>query len=570
MLLRSLLMLCCANALANSGVAAQAHGVPAILTGSVGALPGASAGEVELEDALGVSSGGVIAIPCALAGFGDRSADGVSSVSALVGAILGADVGTAQRAAAWNSVTCSSGPLIENTVAQKTGPIANPAAPSEIPNPMDSRPWSCTEPGASAWAKIRALGETKPVLPQVGSVGALFGGAVGLGRAARRPPGPANEMAESGGRSTRIGDALPQRSRRTQDTPAALSTAFARSSTTGAPASGESTKDARAAGSTEQSTAFSVWLDLNVLSKPGAAKPALPIWFESFQSEPVAAKNGAPPKTVYRLRLRRMPSLHRELLLRVFFDDIPELQPLASAWSETGREQFRSPALGCGACLPTSETIVVPLDGADYVDVEVNGDGSNIRGILASSLKEAATRQTIDFQAPAEVSDPFGNLATAREAEDDSKLFGRVKATLDTGVVRLSRKESPTGVWEFQLASQPLTTVVTFEILNADLFAPPVVSANDSQPGWANVHWPDLADPGFRGEARPLEPSMRFQYTGWVRAQFVIPGNLLHSGVNKITVSLPEDSGPVAIRNVELQLKHNWRHFDYLLTPANQ
>ena len=33
-----------------------------------------------------------------------------------------------------------------------------------------------------------------------------------------------------------------------------------------------------------------MWLDLIALSKPGAAKPALPIWFESFQNEPVAAK----------------------------------------------------------------------------------------------------------------------------------------------------------------------------------------------------------------------------------------------------------------------------------------
>ena len=46
---------------------------------------------------------------------------------------------------------------------------------------------------------------------------------------------------------------------------------------------------------------FSVWLDLHLLSKPGATKPALPIWFESFQNEPVAAKDGTPPTTVYRL-----------------------------------------------------------------------------------------------------------------------------------------------------------------------------------------------------------------------------------------------------------------------------
>ena len=69
---------------------------------------------------------------------------------------------------------------------------------------------------------------------------------------------------------------------------------------------------------------------------------------------------------------------------------------------------------------------------------------------------------------------------------------------------------------------------------------------------------------------RSSEQGMRFQYTGWVRAHFVIPGNLLHAGSNQITVSLSEHSGAIAVRNVELQLKHNWKHLDYLLTPDNK
>ena len=320
----------------------------------------------------------------------------------------------------------------------------------------------------------------------------------------------------------------------------------------------------------EQPTSFSVWLDLNALSKPGAAKPAMPIWFESFQDEPVAAKNGEPPRTVYRLRLRRMPSLHRELLLRVFFDDLTGLQPAVSAWTESGREIFQGAPLGVGAGLPSSESVVIPIDGADYVDIIVPGNGSNIRAVLASSLKDATAKQTIDFQPVAEVQDPFGNLPATPPAETDSKLFGRVKATVDTGVVRLSRKGEAAAQWQFGLAGQPLTAVVTFEVLNADLAAPPVVSANDGPAGYANIHWPDLADPGYRGESRPLEPAMRFQYTGWVRAQFVIPGNLLHSGQNAVTIRVGDDSSAIAVRNVELQLKHNWKHFDYILTPASK
>ncbi len=320
----------------------------------------------------------------------------------------------------------------------------------------------------------------------------------------------------------------------------------------------------------EQPTPFSVWLDLPSLSKPGAAKPSLPIWFESFQNEPVAAKNGEPPHTVYRLRLRRMPSLHRELLLRVFFDDIAGLQPTVSSWTETGRQIFQSPALGVGAGLPSSDSAIVPLDGADYVDISVPGNGSNIRGVLAASLKDATAKQTIDFQPLAEMQDPFGNLPAAQPGDEDRKLYGRIKATVDKEIVRLSRKGDTACQWQFDLAGQPLVAVVTFEVLNADLSSPPIVTANDGQPGFANVHWPDLSDPGFRGESRPLEPAMRFQFTGWLRAQFVIPGNLLRAGLNSVNIRLGDDSGSIAIRNVELQLKRNWKHFDYILTPATK
>jgi hypothetical protein len=321
---------------------------------------------------------------------------------------------------------------------------------------------------------------------------------------------------------------------------------------------------------TEQPTSFSVWLDLKVLAQPGAAKPALPIWFESFQNEPVAAADGEPPRTVYRMRLRRMPSLHRELLLRVFFDDVTGLQPVVTAWTESGRQLFDGAPMGVGAGLPSSDSVIVPLDGADYLDITVPGDGSSIRGVLASSLKDASVKQTLDFQAVAEVQDPFGNLPAAQPGDDDTKLFGRVKATVDTGVVRLSPKDQSAAQWQFDLAAQPLAAVVTFEVLNADLTAPPVISANDGPTGFANIRWPDLSDPGFRGESRPLEPAMRFQFTGWVRAQFVIPGNLLHSGMNTVNIGLGGDSGAIAVRNVELQLKHNWKHFDYILTPASK
>ncbi len=319
----------------------------------------------------------------------------------------------------------------------------------------------------------------------------------------------------------------------------------------------------------EQPTPFSVWLDIPVLSKPNAPQPELPIWFESFQTEPVAATDSTPPRMIYRLRLRRIPSLHREVLLRVFFDDLPEMQPVITAWSETGKERFRSELLGAGTALPSSETVILPMEGTDYVDISVVGNGSNIRGAFASSLKDVTARQTQDFAPVLEIAEPFGALALAQPATEDTKLYGRVSATLDEDIVLLSPKGVVSETWGFDLAAQPLVALVTFDVLNPDLTATPVVLANEGEPITANIHWPDLADPGFRGESRALEPSMRFQYTGWLRAQAVIPAHLLRSGLNNVVISLSEDSGPIGIRNVSLQLKQNWKHFDYILSPVH-
>lgn len=320
----------------------------------------------------------------------------------------------------------------------------------------------------------------------------------------------------------------------------------------------------------EQPAPFSVWLDFPALSRPGASDPALPIWFEGLQTLRTPAQAHEPPKTLYRLRIRRLPSLQSEMLLRVFFDDLPDMQPSVSAWTETGKESFRSAVLGTGIGLSTSESVIVPLEGVDYVDVEVPGNGSNVRGTLAASLKEVSVLQTIDFRSAPEVLQPFGAGTVAPLSEDDRKLYGRIQAALDTGETRLSPDGKADSVYEFQLATAPLAAMVTFEILHADFGATPIVTINDLPPASANVHWPDLADPAYRGEARGDAPGLRFQYTGWLTAQVALPASALQPGMNKIVVGLSDSSGPIAIRNVELQLKQNWKHFDYILTPANR
>ena len=317
----------------------------------------------------------------------------------------------------------------------------------------------------------------------------------------------------------------------------------------------------------EQPTPFSVWLDFRALASASPPHLALPIWLASLGTERVAARDEVPAKTIYRLHFRRVGDLNSSLQLRLFFDDQKDAAPTVSGWSETGAIQFEHGPLGAGLALPSSENLTLPMAGVDYIDITTSGDGANIRGVFLASLKRTAIQHALDYDAPAEVADAFDNLPSVALSADDYSLYGRMKAALDPGVMKLTPHETPSGSWEFELQSLPLGALVTFDILDADALAPPDITVNDRPLGPASIHQPDLADPAYIGLVRPLDPDMRFHYAGWLRAQKAIPGSALRAGLNKVIVRLNGDSGPVAVRTVELQLKYNSPSLDYNLAP---
>ena len=317
----------------------------------------------------------------------------------------------------------------------------------------------------------------------------------------------------------------------------------------------------------EQPTPFSVWLDFHALASTSPPKLSLPIWFASLGTERTAARDGVPEKTVFRLHFRRVGDLNASLQFRLFFDDQPGAAPTLIGWTETGAARFARGPFGTGLALPSSENLTLPMDGVDYIDITTFGDGSNIRGVFLASLKRAEIQHALDYTAPAEVADAFDNVPASPLNPDDYSLYGRVKASLDPGVMKLTPREKPTGSWEFELQSPPLTAFVTFEVLDADALAPIEITVNDRPLGPVSVHQPDLADPAYIGLVRPLDRDMRFRYAGWLRAQKAIPGSALRAGLNKVVLRLTNDSGPVAVRTVELQLKYNSPSLDYNLAP---
>ena len=305
-----------------------------------------------------------------------------------------------------------------------------------------------------------------------------------------------------------------------------------------------------------QPTPFSVWLNFESVRKRDQPRMALPIWMESVVSATTPEGKGRLQKTSYRIRLRRFGHLNSSFQLRLFFTDLPTARPVVTGWTETGLCTFSPPPLGEGLNLPTSAALTVPGAQMDYLDIEVPGDGSNVRGAFLASLAKSETQHALDFSPAAPVEDPFGRPPPAAPSPDDSYLYGRVRATIDPGVLKLTPPELLRADYQFELDARPQLAVCTFEILNADLTAPLLLWVNDQWIGPVSLQVPDLADPGYEGGRHFPGREAPFHYHGWLRAQAIIRGSMLREGLNKIILGLDPSSGPVAIRAVELQLKH--------------
>ena len=317
-----------------------------------------------------------------------------------------------------------------------------------------------------------------------------------------------------------------------------------------------------------QPVPFTAYLDFKALATSSGTNAALPIWLESLEFDSPKTDGAAvPEKSTFRMRFRQLAGINDELLIRLFFDDTQGASPEISAWTELGQRLTIPKKLGGGLGLPASETVLIPMTGVDYIEIEVPGNGSNVRSAFLSSIQKTQIFKAIDFELPSTLADPFQAAPAGKPAANDAYLYGRVKATLDNSTVRLSSTDGMSSAIQFELATRPLVAVITFEILNADLNAPPQVTVNDRPLGAASLQLPDLADPAFQGTVKPLENDMQFHYAGWLKCQKIVPGSSLQAGINQLVLQLGDAKGAAAIRAVEVQLKYNWENLEYSLQP---
>jgi hypothetical protein len=165
------------------------------------------------------------------------------------------------------------------------------------------------------------------------------------------------------------------------------------------------------------------------------------------------------------------------------------------------------------------------------------------------------------------IPEPFSAAPPTHAPASDVEQFGTVTATLADESIVIGPAIQNGAAFQFALEQQPLVALLVFEVATPDIDSPPEIYINGTDVGSATMMLPDLADPGYRGEMSQLIPDMRFQYTGWVRAQKIVAASALHVGNNDIVIVAGSGTPASAVRATHIQLKYVWDKLDYQLLP---
>jgi hypothetical protein len=309
----------------------------------------------------------------------------------------------------------------------------------------------------------------------------------------------------------------------------------------------------------------SAWLDLRQIPAANSKPQASPDWVEAISIVPGQKVDGVSAKTVFRIRLTHPSPEAQVLFVRLFFQDNAEQKPQLIAWDESGTVVMQSGPLGAGIGLPTSESVMVPMVDVSTIDIEVAGDGKNVRGAYLDWMRNAEVLHPASAEHRDLIPEPFAAMAPLHPVTQDSERFGTVTAALAEETIRIGASVSQGAAFQFGLESQPLVALITFEVASPNIASPPEIYVNGENLGPASVTLPDLADPAYRGQTASLLRGMRFQYTGWLRAQKLVPAGNLKGGTNDVLITSGDGNAISAIRATQIQLKYLWDKSDYEL-----
>jgi hypothetical protein len=319
---------------------------------------------------------------------------------------------------------------------------------------------------------------------------------------------------------------------------------------------------------TAKDSAPSAWIDLRQHPAANTTPQTAPDWVEAVNMTSGTGTDGT-PKSTFRIRVSHPSGDLQVMYLRLFFDDKENARPEIVAWDESGTQVLRSGQLGSGIGLASSDSVMIPMKGISTVDVEVPGDGKTVRGAYLDWMTSSDVVHPVNTEHRDVIPEPFSSLPPLHSPQQDTENFGAVTATLSNETIPIGPDVEHGASFQFGIESQPLLALLTFEVASSRVDSPPEIYVNGEDVGTATFSLPELADPGYQGEMEPLLKEMHFQYTGWLRAQKLIPLNNLKVGTNDVIVLSGAGTPASAIRGTQVQLKYLWEKSDYLLKTGH-
>ncbi|PYL57883.1 MAG: hypothetical protein DMF30_04630 [Verrucomicrobia bacterium] len=313
----------------------------------------------------------------------------------------------------------------------------------------------------------------------------------------------------------------------------------------------------------------SAWLDLRQNAGANSTMQSAPDWVEAVTMTPAMEENGETSKTFFHIQLRHSAGDYNVLFFRLLFDDKAEGRPELIARDGSGAQVLRSGELGSGIGLASSDSAMIPMNGISSIDVEVPGDGKTVRGAYLDWMSSSDVVHPLNVEHRDIIAEPFSVMPPLHSPAQDTEQFGTVTATLAADTIRIGSDIQEAAVFQFGIETQPLLALLTFEVASPRIDAPPEVYVNGEAIGPVTFSLPELADPAYRGEMEPLVRQMHFRYTGWLRAQKIVPITSLKVGTNDLIVRNGSGGGNSAIRATQIQLKYLWDKSDYILQPGH-
>ena len=313
-----------------------------------------------------------------------------------------------------------------------------------------------------------------------------------------------------------------------------------------------------------QSVAENAWIDLRQRPSATSRPQSAPSWVEAVSMTSTTGADGR-PRSVFRIRVARPSADYQIMFFRIFFDDTADARPEIVAWDELGTQVLRSGELGSGVGLASSDSVMIPMNGISTLDIEVPGDGKTVRAAYLDWMTSSEVVHPLNAEHRDVIPEPFSSLPPLHSPEQDLEHFGTVTATLASEPIAIGADAQHSATFEFGIESQPLLALLTFEVASPQIDSPPEVYVNGEDVGPATLTLPELADPGYRGQMESLLKEMHFQYTGWLRAQKLIPVTNLKVGTNDVIILGGAATSTSAIRGTQVQLKYLWEKSDYLL-----